>query len=165
MHYLSKILSGAWCEAKKLALKMRFPYKAKLGNGTYFRKGFFLNPTGAHARISIGRRCFFNNYCSINCHESITIGDGCTFGEGVRIYDHDHDFRGLKQKGEAPYITAPVTIGDGVWCGSNVLILKGVSIGSHAVVGAGTVVVHDVPPDTLIYAKQNLELRPIEKAR
>lgn len=165
MSVLQTIPSYIRCEFKKLIIKVRYGRKIKIGNRVFFRKGFLLNPSGADARISIGNRCFFNNYCSINCQEKVSIGNGCTFGEGVKIYDHDHDFRGLCKEGEPPYVTSSVTIGDGVWCGSNVLILKGVTIGSRAVVGAGTVVTHDVPPDTLVYAKHNLQLRTIERVR
>lgn len=161
MHRLHNALWIVWCGIRRIFFQLRFPHKVVIGNGTLFRKGLFINPASTKSRISIGRSCFFNNYCSINSLDSVTIGDKCSFGEGVKIYDHDHDFRGLRQKGEDPYITACVTIGDGVWCGSNVVILKGVSIGSNSVVGAGTVVARDIPPNTLVYARQNLEFHPI----
>lgn len=41
----------------------------------------------------IGEHCFFNVGCSVTCIESVTIGNGCTFGNNVVIVDHDHDFR------------------------------------------------------------------------
>ena len=105
-------------------------------DSAFYRRGFVAHLGCKDAKIKIGSNCFFNNYCSINSMENIEIGDGCTFGEGVRLYDHDHDFRHKKKEG-LPYVTSPIKIGSNVWCGSNVLILKGVSIGDNAVIGGG----------------------------
>lgn len=134
MGLMAKAIKRSLGEMRMALARVRFARNVRIGARTYARRGFFLNPGAVGARISIGKGCFFNRYCSINCHESIVIGDGCTFGEGVKIYDHDHNFR-KKSEGEQPYISRPVTIGNGVWCGSNVLILKGVTIGEGAVVG------------------------------
>ncbi|MBK8368419.1 MAG: hypothetical protein IPL10_13640 [Bacteroidetes bacterium] len=43
--------------------------------------------------ISIGKNVFFNLGCSISCLESVTVGDDVLFGEGVKIYDHNHEFK------------------------------------------------------------------------
>ena len=42
--------------------------------------------------LIIHENVFFNNYCSVNCLGRIEIGENSIFGEGVRIYDHNHDF-------------------------------------------------------------------------
>ena len=130
-----------------------------MGPRTLFRRALILNPSTSKARIEIGANCFFNNYCSLNCHDSISIGNGSTFGEGVRFYDHDHDFRKQMGEGQEPFVTAPITVGNNVWVGSNVLILKGVSIGDGSVIGAGTIVNHDVPPNSIVYDKRNFTVR------
>ena len=46
--------------------------------------------------------------------------------------------------------TRPITIGDDVWIGSRVIILGGVNVGNGAVIGAGSVVTHDVPPYSVV---------------
>ena len=102
-----------------------------------------------NSKLKIGNRCFFNHNCSITCAEKIEIGDNCLFANNIVIVDHDHklDEKGLAQ-GELT--TSSVKIDDGVWCGSNSVILRGVHIGKGAVVAAGAVVNRDVPAHTLV---------------
>lgn len=125
------------------------------------RKGFslFIEPGGI---VSIGSDVFFNNNCSINCRETVTIGDYCLFGEGVRIYDHNHRFNmhGVPVA-EQGFTCAPVTIGRNCWIGSNVVILKGAHIGDNCVVGAGCVVSGKIPADSVCTASRDLQISPV----
>ena len=82
----------------------------------------------------------------IECSGGVSIGGYFHPGRGLTIFSSNHNYEG----GEAiPYdsseILKPVTIGDFVWCGSNVTIVPGVTIGEGAVIGAGSVVTKDVP--------------------
>lgn len=96
-----------------------------------------------NARLSIGKRCFFNHNCSITAAEEVKIGDGCMFANNLVIVDHDHS---IQADGAKKALTAsPIVIGNRVWCGANVTILKGVHIGDGAVIAAGAVVTKDVP--------------------
>lgn len=158
---LTSIPGLSACVIKKILLKLRYGKKVTMGSRTFFRRALFLNPSTPSSRISIGSHCFFNNYCSINCRDSVTIGNGSTFGEGVRLYDHDHDFRGLTEDGEPPYITAQIVIGNNVWVGSNVLILKGVTIGDGSVIAAGAVVNRDVPPYSIMYNRRDVVVKDL----
>lgn len=125
------------------------------------RKDFslFIEPG---ATVSIGKGVFFNNHCSINCRRSVAIGDYCLFGEGVRIYDHNHRFnaRGVPIT-EQGFTCAPVTIGENCWIGSNVVILKGATIGDNCVVGAGCVVSGEIPHESLCTAGRDLQISPV----
>ena len=76
---------------KKLGYHLLFDRRVSFGRRTTFRSGFHLMVEGT-GQIKIGERCFFNHDCSINCLNKITIGSGTIFGEGVRIYDHNHRF-------------------------------------------------------------------------
>lgn len=108
------------------------------------------------AELVIGDGVFFNNHCSINCIEKISIGENTQFGEGVKLYDHNHLFA---YKNNALTIekdkfkTAPITIGKNCWIGSNVTILKGVSIGDNVIIGANNLVYKSVPPNTVLKFK------------
>lgn len=103
------------------------------------------------AEVSLGKGVFFNNDCSINCRQKVRIGDYCLFGEGVKIYDHNHRFRDADRPiASQEFKCAPVVIGDNARIGSDVVILKGVTIGSNAIIGAGCVVDSDVPPRTIV---------------
>ncbi|HBI61976.1 MAG TPA: acyltransferase [Lachnospiraceae bacterium] len=98
-------------------------------------------------KLIIGNRCFFNRNCSITCVEEIVIGSGCTFANNLVIVDHDHNIYSDREK--KPYTTGKIHIGDHVWVGANVTILKGVTIGNNAVIAAGAVVNHDVEADCI----------------
>lgn len=115
---------------------------------------------GNNAELIIEDNVFFNNSCSVNCLESITIGKNTMFGEGVKIYDHNHSYE--KNNGELnialnQYTKGKITIGANSWIGSNVVILKGVTIGDNVIIGANTVVHKSVPSNTILINKQNLE--------
>ncbi len=57
--------------------------------------------------------------------------------------------------------TAPVHIGDNVWLGANVVVLKGVAIGDNAVIAANSVVSKDVPANMLFHEKRDLVYREL----
>lgn len=105
--------------------------------------GPFYIKCASNANIKIGSRCFFNHNVSITCVEQIKIGNNCNFANNVVIVDYDHKLSslgvidGLNSK--------PIKIGNNVWCGANVTLLKGITIGDGAVIAAGAVVNKDIP--------------------
>ncbi len=98
---------------------------------------------------------FINNSCSFNCMERIEIGSGTMMGEGVRFYDHDHIYTADTIE-KWQWITAPIKVGKDCWIGSNVTILKGVTIGDNTVIGAGCLVRKDIPANSVVYNDGNL---------
>ena len=98
---------------------------------------------------------FINNSCSFNCMERIEIGNGTMMGEGVRFYDHDHVYTAEKIE-KWQWITAPIRVGRDCWIGSNVTILKGVTIGNNTIIGAGCLVRKDIPSNSVVYNDGNL---------
>ena len=135
--------------------KLLFGKKFKVGKSLTFRKGFSLIIEEAGS-IRIGKNCFFNNYCTLASKCSVEIGDFTIFGENVKVYDHNHCFAdktlSIKQQG---FKTSPIVIGNHCWIASNVVILRGVTIGDRCVIGAGCVVHKDVPAGTVMVNKQN----------
>jgi acetyltransferase-like isoleucine patch superfamily enzyme len=91
----------------------------------------------------------------ISCRENIIIGNNCIFGNNVSIYDNDHDYKNSLEK----YVTNKVEIGDNTWCGCNVVILKGVTIGKNCVIAAGTLVNKDVPDNSIVYNSKELIIK------
>src|SRR5665213_2945633 len=112
-----------------------------------------------NGRLLLGENVFFNNYCSINCLHEITIGDHSLFGEGVRLYDHNHDFRdkdkSIKDQGMR---FGKITIGDNCWVGSNTVILPNVTIGNNVVIGANNLVYQSIPANTVVMAQTAKQL-------
>ena len=98
---------------------------------------------------------FINNSCSFNCMERIEIGAGTMMGEGVRFYDHDHVYTAEKIE-KWQWTTAPIRVGRDCWIGSNVTILKGVTIGDNTIIGAGCLVRKDIPSNSVVYNDENI---------
>ncbi len=131
-----KIYYHIMCTIKKVFYKIIYGKKIKFGRKVHFRKGFSLMIEEG-ANVEIGDGTFFNNHCSINAQDFIKIGKNCLFGENVKIYDHNHVFKYrdklIKEQG---FKSDKVVIKDNCWVGSNVVILKGTSIGANSVIGA-----------------------------
>ena len=101
---------------------------------------------------------FINNSCSFNCMERIEIGAGTMMGEGVRFYDHDHIYTAETIE-KWQWTTAPIRVGRDCWIGSNVTILKGVTIGDNTIIGAGCLIRNDVPSNSVVYQDRNLIIK------
>ena len=100
---------------------------------------------------------FINNSCSFNCMERIEIGSGTMMGEGVRFYDHDHIYTAEKIE-KWQWTTEPIRVGRDCWIGSNVTILKGVTIGENTIIGAGCLIRNDIPANSVVYNDGNVKI-------
>lgn len=95
------------------------------------------------------------DYTRIGIHNTIigpvTIGSHVNLAQGITVTALNHNFDNPALRiDEQGVSTSPVSISDDVWIGANAVVLPGVSIGRHAVVAAGAVVTHDVPPYTVV---------------
>ena len=117
-----------------------------------------LNITLAGGIIEIGDNVFFNHDVSLNCHLKIRIGDNVLLGEGVKLYDHNHCFKKPTLISSQGFKNAPIVIEDNVWIGSNVIILKGVTIGKNSVISAGSIVRSSIPADSIYINNQVSEI-------
>lgn len=133
-------------------------------NANFIVKGSYSIYSGGYISVSdnatliIGSG-FLNNNGKISCFEKIEIGNDVKLSEEVIIRDSDNHL--MKYDG---YIkTKPIKIGNHVWVGMRAVILKGVTVNDGAVIAAGSVVIKDVPPNTLVggvparVIKENIE--------
>lgn len=149
----------------------------RVGANTHL-KGELL--TFAHGgQISIGEYCYVGEQSHIWSAKGINIGNRVLISHNVNIFDslthpinarerHEHYLK-IITSGHPDQVDldeAPVQIGNDVWIGCLAIILKGVTIGEGAVVGAGSVVSKDVPPFTIVAgnpARVIRELGPDER--
>lgn len=113
-------------------------------------KNFCTVEVANHAQLTIGTGAFFNSSCVIRCFESIRIGAGSLFGDGVKIYDMNHKYSAYHVE-LVTFNTAPITIGRNCWVGANSVILKGVTIGDNVIIGAGCVIHQSIPANSLVF--------------
>ena len=99
--------------------------------------------------IEVGENFFANYNFIVLDGNTVRIGDNVWIAPNVGIYAAGHPLDVEDRIGGEEY-AFPVTIGDNVWIGGSVTIIGGVTIGKNAVVAAGSVVIRDVPPDTLV---------------
>lgn len=83
--------------------------------------------------------------------KGLTIGNNVKLGADVLLMDTDtHQVDYLQRReGQGPIASAPITIEDDVWIGAQCIVLKGVTIGAHSIIGAGSVVTKSIPPDCI----------------
>ena len=93
--------------------------------------------------ITLGERVFFNFNCIVLDVCPVRIGSFTLFGPSVQILTPMHPMNAEQRRREE--YGKPVTIGEDVWVGGGAIILPGVTIGSRAVIGAGSIVTRDVP--------------------
>jgi acetyltransferase-like isoleucine patch superfamily enzyme len=108
-----------------------------------------LQPRDPGAVIFIKRSAALMNGCELIARTYIEIGEDCRIGPHTLIYDSDFHELSPDRRDEQGS-SAPVVIGDNVWIGARVMILKGVSIGKDAVIAAGSVVTKDVPQGSIV---------------
>lgn len=138
-----------------LPVYLDHPSRISIGKGTNIgrRAMICVHPTNdnPNAEIVIGERSFIGDDCNIQCCNSIYIGNGVLIGRKVMINDSSHGDISFEQLSIPPSFRpliskGPITIEDNVWIGEMVCILGDVHIGKSSIVGAGSIVTHDIPP-------------------
>ncbi len=137
--------------------------RLEVGEHSVFEPNVWLTAPD-EARIRIGSQTYLNIAVMVASVALVEIGDHCMFANGCFITDGNHRFedpvrpvpwQGFTTKG-------PVRIGDNVWCGANVVITSGVTLGHRSVIGANSVVTRDIPPYSIAAGSPAKVLRPIE---
>lgn len=116
------------------------------------------------ASISIGNNCYINGL-EVACKQRVVIEDRCIIAECLIM---DTDFHSIAPERFGPGVdvkTAAVHIGRNAWLANKTIILRGVSIGENSVIGAGSVVTRDVPPNSVAAGNPARVIRPIMENR
>ncbi len=129
----------------------------------HFAEDSFVSPLAAvyADKLDLGARsyiaahvCLWGNHelgadCTLNPFSElrgrVKLGDGVRVGAHTSILGFNHAMSTDAPIHEQPLVTEGIIIGDDVWIGSHVVVVDGVSIGAHSIIGAGSVVTKDVP--------------------
>ena len=126
---LDELLSDRWERARSLGF----------GEGSSIYASAYV-----YGEVRVGERTWIGPWVLLDGSGGLGIGSGCDISAGVQIYTHDTVERVLSE-GRRDVAHAPVTIEDHCHLGAAAVVLKGVSIGHHSVVGASALVNRDVP--------------------
>lgn len=113
--------------------------------------------------IEVGENFFANYGLTILDVGKVTIGDNAQIAPNVSIYTAGHPVHPASRNSGYEY-GIPITIGNNVWLGGNTVILPGVTIGDNAVIGAGSVVTRDIPPNSIAAGNPCRVIREITEA-
>lgn len=109
--------------------------------------------------VSIGKKCFIQQCCTFFGRGGITIGNEVFIGPKCNLITINHD---INPDNRSATYGRPIVIEDKVWIGINSTILPGVKIGYGSIIGAQSVVTHDVPPMTIVAGNPAKIIRTIE---
>jgi acetyltransferase-like isoleucine patch superfamily enzyme len=136
--------------------------RLEIGPQVLFEPGVWITMPSP-ARVRIGGGTFLNLGVMVAALELVEIGEHCMFANCCVITDANHRYddserpvpwQGFTSKG-------PTRIGDNVWCGANVVVTSGVTIGERCVIGANSVVTADIPPFSIAAGAPAQVIRPI----
>ena len=146
------LLQGGGQRRIKIGSHTRFGHHCVLGCWEKYGSGEDLQQF--EPDIIIGNHCSIGEYCHITAINKIYIGDGLLTGRFVYIGDNTHGGLSWEEASIPPVnrnlnSKGPITIGRNVWIGDRVSILGGVTIGDNVIIGAGSIVTHDVPSNCI----------------
>lgn len=131
---------------------------ADLGEGCFIEPPLHANWGGHH--VHFGKNVYANFNLTLVDDTHIYIGDYTMIGPNVVIATGGHPLLPeLRQKGYQ--YNAPVHIGKNCWIGAGAIIVPGITIGDHSVIGAGSVVTKDIPSNVLAVGNPCKVLREI----
>lgn len=131
--------------------------------GTYHGQVYLMQPFNCDFGFNIHFQGFalVNYNCSFLDTSPISIGHSVLMGPGCVLACAGHPMNPEQRRSGAYETSAPITLEDNVWLGANVTVCGGVTIGQDSVIGAGSVVTHDVPPGQLAAGVPCRVLRPL----
>ncbi len=137
--------------------------RLEVGEGVLFEPNVWIAAPD-RARVRIGQGTFLNIGVMVAAQELVEIGAHCMLANGCFVSDAAHRFddparpitwQGFTSKG-------PTRIGANCWLGAHVVVTSGVNIGERSVIGAGSVVTHDIPPFSIAAGAPARVLKSVE---
>jgi len=138
--------------------------KIKLSDNVTLHGPLYISATSASGNVNIGEHTHIDRTAVLYGQGGLDIGSECAIAAGVIIYSQtnqydDHPGMPVVQQGTK---YAKVEIGKDVWIGAGAIILPGVKVGSHSVIGAGSVVTKDVCEASIVVGSPAKEIKKRE---
>lgn len=111
-------------------------------------------------KVEIGHNTYINPHILMMAAGGIFIGNNVQIAAYTKIITNNHDLYN-----RAVITCRPVLIADNCWIGAGAILLPGVSVGENSVVGAGSVVTKDVPPNTVVAGNPAKIIRELDNAK
>lgn len=141
---------------------VRYPFyirkegRLKIGLGFSANVGLVLDTFGKNSQLIIGDNVMANYRLHIGAAKYVKIGSNTLFGSDCTVMDHSHGgYKGEFHSNPSispvkrELVSLPVVIGNNCWFGDRVFIMPGVRIGDGVVIGAGSIVTKDIPPNSI----------------
>jgi acetyltransferase-like isoleucine patch superfamily enzyme len=133
----------------------------EIDDGCRLERSVILHPDGG--KISLSRNIFVGPCTVIYGHGGVEIGDGTLIAAHGQILSSNHQVPSIPTEIRSmPDELLPTRIGRDVWLGAGVIVLGGVKVGDHCVVGAGAVVTNDLEAGVIAVG---VPARPIGRRR
>lgn len=127
---------------------------------------------GVKGKITLGQNVMIHRNCEIDITGDLTIGNGVSVAENVKILTHGHNLVGKVHKGvilqndNCKTFLSPLVIEDNVIIATHCVIMPGVkTIGENSIISAGSVLTHSVPPNSLVAGNPAKVIGSIEGLR
>ena len=122
----------------------------KLGDNVHLHTGIKIQ-TGNDANVEIGEQTHIQSGCQLSAYKSsIIIGRGVEIAPNCAFYSYNHGIEANIPVRDQPLISnGDIVVGDDAWLGYGVVVLDGVEIGENAIIGAGSVVTKNIPPNSI----------------
>lgn len=143
-------------EKREKLLKEMF---AEIGEGCYIEPPLYTNWGGKH--VHFGKKVYANFNLTLVDDTHIFVGDYTLIGPNVTVATAAHPIL-PELRIDGYQFNAPVHIGKNCWIGANAVIVPGVTIGDNTVIGAGSVVTKDIPPNVVAVGNPCRVMREID---
>jgi maltose O-acetyltransferase len=117
------------------------------------------------AQIAVGAGCFINYDAILLDCASIIIGDNVSIGPRAQLVTALHPVDDYEARRAGWESAAPIVLGDNVWLAAGVIVCPGVTIGANSVIGAGSIVIVDIPAGVLAAGNPCRVIRELNGAR
>lgn len=132
----------------------------EIGENCYIEPPLHSNWAGKH--VSFGKNIYANFNLTLVDDTYITVGDSVMFGPNVTICTATHPIH-LEIRYKKAQYNLPITIEDNVWIGGHAMVFPGVTIGKNSIIGAGSIVTKDIPPNVVALGTPAKVLREIDE--